>query len=40
MPVVGGHLTESDGPPSLSAFGLGTAEKVLSATHAAPPARR
>ncbi|MEV4837624.1 AIR synthase related protein [Nonomuraea sp. NPDC049486] len=36
VPVVGGHLTESDGPPSLSAFGLGTAEKVLSATHAAP----
>lgn len=36
VPVVGGHLTETDGPPSLSAFGLGTAEKVLSATHAAP----
>lgn len=36
VPVVGGHLTETDGPPSLSAFGLGTAEKVLSATHTAP----
>ncbi|MEU8246288.1 AIR synthase related protein [Nonomuraea sp. NPDC048916] len=36
VPVVGGHLTETDGPPSLSAFGLGAAEKVLSATHAAP----
>lgn len=33
VPIVGGHLTESDGPPSLSAFGLGRAEKVLSATH-------
>lgn len=35
VPVVGGHLTESDGPPALSAFGLGRAEAVLSANHAA-----
>lgn len=36
VPVVGGHLTESDGPPSLSAFGLGSAEAVLSITRAEP----
>ncbi|WP_169953027.1 AIR synthase related protein [Microbispora sp. H11081] len=36
VPVVGGHLTETDGPPSLSAFGLGSAGRVLSATHAEP----
>jgi hypothetical protein len=36
VPVVGGHLTESDGPPALSAFGLGRANAVLSATHAQP----
>lgn len=38
VPVVGGHLTLSDGPPALSAFGLGQAEPgcVLSATRAAP----
>ncbi len=36
VPVVGGHLTRSDGPPALSAFGVGRAEQVLSATHAAP----
>lgn len=36
VPVVGGHLSEHDGEPSLSAFGLGRAETVLSATHAAP----
>ena len=35
VPVVGGHLTRTDGPPSLSAFGIGRADKVLSATHAA-----
>lgn len=35
VPVVGGHTTETDGPPSLSAFGLGAAEQVLSATHTA-----
>jgi uncharacterized protein len=36
VPVVGGHLTRSDGPPAVSAFGVGRAERVLSATHAAP----
>jgi selenophosphate synthetase-related protein len=36
VPVVGGHLTRTDGPPSLSAFGVGRAQRVLSATHAAP----
>ena len=38
VPVVGGHLTISDGPPALSAFGLGraTSGRVLSVRHAAP----
>ena len=36
VPVVGGHLTRADGPPALSAFGVGRAERVLSATHTAP----
>lgn len=36
VPVVGGHLTRTDGPPALSAFGVGRARRVLSATHAAP----
>lgn len=36
VPVVGGHLTRTDGPPSLSAFGIGRADQVLSATRAAP----
>ncbi len=36
VPVVGGHLTRSDGPPALSAFAVGRAERVLSATHTAP----
>ena len=36
VPVVGGHLTRTDGAPALSAFGVGRAERVLSATHAAP----
>lgn len=35
VPIVGGHLTRSDGPPALSAFGIGRAERVLSATAAA-----
>lgn len=34
VPIVGGHLTHTDGPPSLSAFGLGRADAVLSATRA------
>jgi uncharacterized protein len=38
VPIVGGHLTIHDGPPSLSAFGLGRATpgRVLSVRHAAP----
>lgn len=36
VPVVGGHLTRTDGPPAVSAFGVGRARRVLSATHAAP----
>ena len=36
VPVVGGHLTRTDGPPALSAFGVGRATHVLSATHTAP----
>ena len=36
VPIVGGHLTSTDGPPALSAFGIGRAERVLSATAAAP----
>ena len=37
VPIVGGHLTVTDGPPAISAFGLGRAEagRVLSAGHAA-----
>jgi uncharacterized protein len=36
VPVVGGHLTRTDGPPALSAFGIGRANRVLSALHSAP----
>jgi hypothetical protein len=36
VPVVGGHLTMTAGPPSLSAFGLGRAAKPLSARFARP----
>ncbi|MEO6821739.1 MAG: AIR synthase related protein [Candidatus Nanopelagicales bacterium] len=36
VPVVGGHLTHTDGPPAVSAFGIGRAVRVLSALHAAP----
>jgi uncharacterized protein len=36
VPVVGGHLTETDGAPAFSAFGLGRANAVLSATHTRP----
>jgi len=35
VPIVGGHLTRSDGPPALSAFGIGRAGRVLSARSAA-----
>jgi hypothetical protein len=37
--VVGGHLTITDGAPSLSAFGLGRADRPLSARFAAPGQR-
>ena len=36
VPLVGGHLTLHDGPPSLSAFGIGHAPAPLSVTRAAP----
>src|SRR5215470_3623232 len=36
VPVVGGHLTVTAGPPSLSAFGLGRADRPLSARAAQP----
>lgn len=35
VPLVGGHLTLHGGPPALSAFGVGSAQRVLSCTHAA-----
>lgn len=35
VPLVGGHLTVSDGAPALSAFGVGSADAILSATHVA-----
>src|SRR5207249_5902179 len=34
VPVVGGHLTVTEGPPGLSAFGLGRADHPLSAQEA------
>jgi len=36
VPIVGGHLTRTEGPPALSAFGVGRADRVLSARHVAP----
>src|SRR5215467_14225843 len=36
VPVVGGHLTVTDGPPGLSAFGLGRADYPLSSQDARP----
>ena len=36
VPVVGGHLTVTAGPPGLSAFGLGRADRALSAQCARP----
>jgi uncharacterized protein len=36
VPVVGGHLTVTEGPPGLSAFGLGRADYPLSAQAAMP----
>jgi len=35
-PVVGGHLTVNDGPPALSAFGLGRSDRPLSVRAAEP----
>jgi selenophosphate synthetase-related protein len=35
VPIVGGHLTLTDGPPALSAFAVGSADAVLSTTHVA-----
>lgn len=36
VPLLGGHLTRHDGPPALSAFGVGRADAVLSMTHVRP----
>src|SRR5207253_10975022 len=36
VPIVGGHLTIRPGPPALSAFAVGRAERPLSARRAAP----
>jgi uncharacterized protein len=36
IPVVGGHLTVTAGPPGLSAFGLGRADRPLAARGAEP----
>ena len=36
VPIVGGHLTIRDGSPSLSAFGIGVANHVLSSTNVTP----
>jgi selenophosphate synthetase-related protein len=35
VPLIGGHLTRYDGAPALSAFGVGRADAVLSATRVA-----
>jgi uncharacterized protein len=39
VPIVGGHLTISDGSPAVSAFGIGEAPVPLSVTRAAPGQR-
>ncbi|MGI9002117.1 MAG: AIR synthase related protein [Pseudonocardia sp.] len=36
VPIVGGHLTVHDGPPAVSAFGVGSAPEPLSVTRAGP----
>jgi uncharacterized protein len=36
VPIIGGHLTIHDGPPAVSAFGIGHAPVPLSVTRAAP----
>jgi hypothetical protein len=35
VPLLGGHLTRHEGPPALSAFGVGRADNVLSVTNVA-----
>ena len=39
VPIVGGHLTVTDGPPALSAFAMGTCTTPLGAGAAAPGQR-
>lgn len=39
VPIVGGHLTMTDGPPALSAFGFGTCTRPLSSAAAVPGQR-
>lgn len=36
VPIIGGHLTIHEGPPAVSAFGIGHAPRPLSVTRAAP----
>ena len=36
VPIVGGHITEHEGEPALSAFAVGDADTVLSASRASP----
>ena len=36
VPIVGGHITEHQGQPALSAFAVGDADRVLSASRARP----
>ena len=36
VPIIGGHLTIHDGPPAISAFGVGATPAALSVTNAAP----
>jgi len=36
VPIVGGHITELDGPPALSAFAIGEVQEVLSMAYVEP----
>jgi len=36
VPIVGGHLTEHDGPPALSAFAIGEVQEILSMAYVEP----
>ena len=36
VPIVGGHLTVRDGPPSVSAFVVGQAKRILASSNARP----